>query len=109
MPKTGGRVKGQKTLASSLREQFAEAKFDVVKEFINAFYEQDNKGELVLKLMEFMYPKPKDAGLDLNQMTVEQLKQMGGLLLESIRSRVTETIPGPTTSITSTIVADKLK
>jgi hypothetical protein len=90
-PKTpgSGRKKGS-SLSATLREELDKRNFNVIEEFIKAYPSQENQCELLLRLMQYIYPIPREVGLDFEKMTIDQLRQFGGLILESIRSRAQE-------------------
>lgn len=88
-PKTGGRKKGS-GVSKELREYLKSKGINLIElilERINNTIEDDRAAELYIKLMHYIYPVPRDSGIDLNNMTVEEIKELGGFVLESLRTR----------------------
>lgn len=70
LPKTGGRVKGTGSFLQ-LRELLASRNIDVIRDYIEAFNQiedAERRAELSLKLLEFIYPKPKEILLSPQEM-----------------------------------------
>lgn len=77
-PKTGGRQKGS-SFAGMLRKKIEEMGIDLPELFmenLSQVSEPAKKCELILRFMEFVYPRPRvEIELSAHNMDVEQLKQ----------------------------------
>jgi len=103
LPKTGGRKKSW-GLAGTLREELVKNDFNIMKEFIKAYKDDCNaefsmpfkRCEVLIKFMEFIYPKPKlDVGLSF---TPQQALDIVNKLIEEHEpdTRTVEPIPDST-------------
>lgn len=92
-----GRKKGS-SISGTIREYFQTKNIDLIGDtykLIQVAADEDacRAAECMVKFLEFSYPKCRETALDFDQMTIEQLRSLGGLLLETVRSRTPEINP----------------